>query len=57
MADSRSTDADDGNRPVRSLLQDAADEAHRRRRLVRWALIVLGGALLALVILLMSTPT
>jgi hypothetical protein len=50
-------DSDHENRPVRSLLQDAADEAHRRRRLVRWALIVLGGALLALVILLMGTPT
>ena len=42
----------DGDRPIRSALQDAADEARRRRRLVRWALIGLAVALLLVGLLL-----
>jgi hypothetical protein len=43
-------------RSVRSALQDAANEARRRRRLLRWALIGLGGALAVLGALLLGSP-
>jgi hypothetical protein len=42
-------------RSARSALQDAADEARRRRRLLRWALIGLG-ALAVLGALLLGSP-
>ena len=44
----------DRDRPIRSALQDAADEARRRRRLVRWALIGLAVALLLVGLLLLN---
>jgi len=43
-------------RSVRSDLQDAVNEARRRRRLLRWALIGLGGALAVLGALLLGSP-
>ena len=54
MVRSSSPDIEDGARPIRSALQDAADEARRRRRLVRWALIGLAVALLLVGLLLLN---
>lgn len=49
-------DTRDGDRSIRSALKEAAHEAQRRRRLGRWALIVLAGALLLLCLLLVGNP-
>jgi hypothetical protein len=57
MHRSRPTDIEDGYRLIRSALQDAADQARLRRRVVRWALIVLGAALGLLGMLLLGGPT
>jgi hypothetical protein len=56
MARSRSSRTKDGQRSIRSALKDAADEAQRRRRLVRGALISLSGALILLGSLLLGGP-
>jgi len=45
MTRSSTPDIEDGDGRIRSALQGAADEARRRRRLVRWALVGLAGAL------------
>jgi hypothetical protein len=57
MHRSRPTNIEDGYRLIRSALQDAADQARLRRRVVRWALIVLGAALGLLGLLLLGGPT
>jgi len=43
-------------RSIRSALKDAVDEAERRRRLVRGALLGLGCALIPLALLLLHGP-
>jgi hypothetical protein len=54
--DSTSSPTGGSSGSVRSALQDAANEARRRRRLLRWALIGLGGALAVLGALLLGSP-
>src|SRR2546423_13673097 len=56
MHRSRSARPKGSQRSVRSALEDAADEVQRRRRLVRRALVGVGGALMALAALLLGGP-
>jgi hypothetical protein len=57
MARSRSPSTSDGSRSIRSALENAADEARRRRRLLRWALIGLGAALVVCGLLMLGGAT
>jgi hypothetical protein len=57
MLRSRSTDVEDTSRSIRSALEDAADQARLRGRLVRCAPIVLGAALGLLGVLLLGGAT
>jgi hypothetical protein len=56
MYRSRRSGAEDDQRSIRSALKDAVEEARRRRRLVRWALIGVSGALILLGLLVFGGP-
>jgi uncharacterized membrane protein HdeD (DUF308 family) len=53
----RSFGTHSNDRSIHTALQAAADQAQRRRRVLRWGLIVLGGALLVFGLLLLGNPT
>jgi hypothetical protein len=56
MHRTRRSDTPTPNRAIRTALQGAADEAERRRKVVRFALMVLAGVLLLLGMLLLGDP-